>query len=232
MLDRTLTSPSSGLPIDATCSTNEQTISWNQNGPQGLPGPQGVTGTAGVNGQPGAVGPAGPALIGETQFGLNAGGSRMFLKLDGINGESLDKHYKEDIAISSFSLGALNGGSKVSAGGGGGAGKVALGEFQITKLVDKTSSVLYKDAVMGTHIKSATLFCRKAGGTQSEFLEYKLKDVVVAKISQGVDYKERSTESVSFTFAKMNVEFIGTTSSGKTLRSPSLTFTITGNAVS
>ena len=46
----------------------------------------------------------------------------VFLKLDGIKGESTDDRHKDEIVIESWSLGATNTGSH-SVGGGGGAGK-------------------------------------------------------------------------------------------------------------
>jgi hypothetical protein len=50
----------------ATCRTNEQTLTWSQTGPQGLPGlqgepgPQGVPGPQGIPGLPGPQGEPGP----------------------------------------------------------------------------------------------------------------------------------------------------------------------------
>ena len=42
------------------CRANEEAISWNQVGPQGLPGPQGPTGPQGAPGATGQQGPQGP----------------------------------------------------------------------------------------------------------------------------------------------------------------------------
>jgi type VI protein secretion system component Hcp len=47
----------------------------------------------------------------------------LFLKLDGIVGESLDKVHKDEIQVQSFSLGVSNTGSSQVIGGGGPAGR-------------------------------------------------------------------------------------------------------------
>ena len=44
----------------------------------------------------------------------------MFLKIDGIKGESQDKKHKDQIDLMSWSWGASNAGSHSTGGGGGG----------------------------------------------------------------------------------------------------------------
>ncbi len=45
---------------DGKCSNNEQLVTWNSQGPQGLPGPEGPAGPAGPQGEPGVQGEQGP----------------------------------------------------------------------------------------------------------------------------------------------------------------------------
>ena len=119
------------------------------------------------------------------QFGFNNGAGKMFLKLDGVQGESSDGKQGGVIEISSFSFGAGNGGAQAG-GSGGGAGKTSLSSFTITKTLDKCSSLLQKAAVDGQHYKEADVFfTRKAGGTQQNYLELKLDNVMISSYQAG-----------------------------------------------
>jgi type VI secretion system secreted protein Hcp len=203
----------SGGPNDAgSCLTGEATITWNQRGPQGPQGPPGAQGSAGAAGAPGT------SLVGQTSFGFGGGG-RTFLKLDGVKGESTDKAHKGEIDISSFSIGA--GGGQHASGGGGGAGKVTFSSFTITKRIDKASPLLFKAAATGQHYKEAVVsFARKAGGKQTDYLEYKMSQVLISSIQDGSSQSHVPTEQISFNFAKIEEVFLG--SNGKRIQSVSI----------
>jgi type VI secretion system secreted protein Hcp len=111
-----------------------------------------------------------------------------FLVLDGLNGESQDGKYKNSIEISSFQWGASN--TAVSAAGsGGGAGKVSFQDIHLVKSVDKASPLLMLACASGQHIKTATLYCRKAGGEQQEYYKVTLTDVLISSYrSSGGQY--------------------------------------------
>src|SRR5258708_13968717 len=92
-----------------------------------------------------------------------------FLKIDSIKGESADAKHKGEIDVLSFSWGATQ--SSVSAtGGGGGAGKVHVQDFVITKKTDSSSPLLFLTCASGSHIKEVNFVVRKAGGMQLEYL--------------------------------------------------------------
>jgi type VI secretion system secreted protein Hcp len=100
-----------------------------------------------------------------------------FLKLDSIDGESTDNKHKGEIVLESFSWGIAN---ALSPGGGGaGAGKASFTDFQFTTRVSKASPRLAQACASGEKIKFATLSLRRAGGEQSDFLTYKIEQVVV-----------------------------------------------------
>jgi type VI secretion system secreted protein Hcp len=133
----------------------------------------------------------------------------MFLKLDGIDGESMDSKHKGEIDIESFSWGATNSGS-ASHGGGGGAGKVAMQDFHFVMRVSKASPRLFLACASGEHIKTALLTARKAGKDQQEFLKVTLSDVLVSSYKQeGSAGAEDSLpmDQVSFNFAKIKVDY-------------------------
>jgi len=102
-----------------------------------------------------------------------------FLKLDGIKGESADAKHKDWIDVLSFSWGLSQTGVSAT-GGGGGAGKVKVHDFFITKKTDASSPLLMLNCASGAHIKEANFVVRKAGGEQLEYLKIKLTDVLVS----------------------------------------------------
>src|SRR6476659_9963252 len=106
----------------------------------------------------------------------------MFLKLDGVEGESLDHKHKGEIEILSFSWGLSNPSSIGSATGGAGAGKVKFNEFQIVKMIDSASPKLMEKCCQGEHISSGQLTLVQKGikGNTEEFLKIKLTDILVS----------------------------------------------------
>ena len=131
-----------------------------------------------------------------------------FLKLDGIDGESQDESHKGEIDVLSWSWGGSSTGS-FDIGGGGSSGKASFQDIAITKYYDKASPNLMKKLADGTHIKEATLFARKAGGSSAiEFLKIKLKDVIITSVSLGGSGgDDRYVEQISLAFAEFEVAY-------------------------
>ena len=102
-----------------------------------------------------------------------------FLKLDGIKGESQDLRHKGEIDILSFGMGVSQTGVQAT-GGGGGAGKAQYSDIHFVKKVDASSPLLLLNCSAGTHIATAAVVVRKAGGTQLEYLKIKLTDVIIS----------------------------------------------------
>jgi type VI secretion system secreted protein Hcp len=131
----------------------------------------------------------------------------MFLKIDGIEGESLDDKHKNEIEVLSFSFGANQPGS-AGFGGGSGVGKVQVHDFTFSKYYDKSSVKLFEACAVGKHTPKVTLVCRKAGGTQQEYLKISLSEVIVSSItSSGSGGDALPTESVSLHFSKIELEY-------------------------
>lgn len=110
----------------------------------------------------------------------------MFLKLDGIKGESADAKHKDTIHIESFSWGVSQTGAH-GAGGGGGAGKASFQDFSFISKVSAASPLLALACASGQHIKSAVLTARKSGETQPDYLEIKLSDLLVSSYQSAGD---------------------------------------------
>lgn len=131
----------------------------------------------------------------------------MFLKLDGIKGESKDKSgHKGEIDIDSFSFGVSNGGT-MGTGGGGGAGKVSFQDIQIQKVADLSSPSLMEACATGKHIKTGLITVRKAGGKQEEFYKIKLTDVLVSGVSNHGVEGGNPQESLNLNFSKIEFDY-------------------------
>jgi type VI secretion system secreted protein Hcp len=131
-----------------------------------------------------------------------------FLKIDGIEGESLDSKHAKEIELESWSFGATQGGT-FQAGGGGGAGKVAMQDFHFVMKVNKATPKLFLACSSGEHIKSATLTCRKAGKEQQEFLKWTFSDILVSSYQTGGSGSGDVVplDQISLNFAKIEAEY-------------------------
>ena len=144
----------------------------------------------------------------------------MFLKLDGIKGESKDHKHKDEIHIESFSWGMNQTGTHGAAGGGG-AGKVSVHDISITKLVDKASPELMLACANGKHIPSGLLTVRKAGEKPLEYLKIKLTDILISGVQEaGHGGGDQLSENVTLNFAKFNVEYQEQDATGKAAGGP------------
>ena len=132
----------------------------------------------------------------------------VFLKIEGIDGESQDEQHKAAIDVESFSWGVSQTGI-ASATGGAGAGKAQFQDFHFAANTSKASPKLMLACASGQHIKKAELFCRKAGGdAQGGFLFMKLTftDVMISSYQQGGSNNNVPSDQVGFHFDKF--EFI------------------------
>jgi len=131
----------------------------------------------------------------------------MFLKIDGIEGESPDAVHKAEIDIQSYSFGATQTGT-FSGMGGGGAGKVSMQDFHFVMTINKASPKLFLSCATGAHIPSALLTVRKAGGDQQEFLKVKFSDLLVSSYQTGANQGgEIPSEQISLNFSKIEWEY-------------------------
>jgi len=151
--------------------------------------------------------------------------SDMYLKIEGIDGESKDDGHAHEIDVMAWSWGMSQSGT-MHGGGGGGAGKVAIQDISFTKSVDKSSSNLMLACCKGTHIEEAVLTVRKAGGDPLEYLIITMKGVLVSSVSsggseQGEGVSAGTGTDLFFRHGKINLSpaFVGDEMSEATLQS-------------
>ena len=139
----------------------------------------------------------------------------MFIKLDGIKGESADSKHKDEIDVLAWSWGASQSGTMHIATGGG-AGKASFQDLHVTKYVDVSSPMLLKACSLGEHIKQAVVIVRKAGGKEPlEYMKVTLTDCLISSVSTGGSGGEdRLTENFTINFAKFKFEYNPQTPTG------------------
>lgn len=136
----------------------------------------------------------------------------IFLKIDGIPGESEDTKHAGEIDVLSWAWGATNSGSH-QYGGGGGTGKVSFQDFHFTMKYNKASALLLLRCADGTHIPKAILYARKSTGTvqggQKEFLEFHFDKLTISSYQSGGSGggDPIPTDSISFAFEKVKMVY-------------------------
>jgi len=139
----------------------------------------------------------------------------MFLKLDGVKGESQDSKHKGEIEIMSFSWG-ISQQSAVAHGSGGGAGKVSVSDFSIVKRIDTASPQLMEAVCQGQHLGSGLITLRKAGENQLEYLKIKLTDILISGYqTSGNSGTGEPAEQVTFSFQNVEVSATEQRADGK-----------------
>ena len=128
----------------------------------------------------------------------------MFLKLEGIEGESQDSKFKDWIEVLSFNWG-VHQASTAHRQQGLGHSKASFQEFHISKHYDKASPKLFKACAMGQHIKSGKVVIRKAGGDNPlDYLTYEFNDIMVGNVAVSGHGGGGSqvSETIALSFAK------------------------------
>jgi len=191
-----------------TCATSEQTLTWSQTGPTGPSGPSGPPGDTGSS-SGGSFGGTDSGSSGSDQGGGPS--ADIFLKLDGIGGESTDDHHKGEIDVESFTFDARRT-----------SGKVRFSPLRVLKVVDASSPKLMQAAASGRHIHNGTLSFRRSGDPNGvEFLTYKLSDIIVSSYEEGGANPDKRTlgsleDEVGLSPAKVQVTEKVVDASGKT----------------
>jgi type VI secretion system secreted protein Hcp len=154
----------------------------------------------------------------------------MFMAIDDLKGESVDKAKAGQIDVLAWSWGVSNSGS-AHTGGGAGAGKANVQDLSFTKYVDKATPDLLLAACNGKHFGKATLIVRKAGEKPLEYLTITMTEVLITSVSTGGSGGEdRLTENVTLNFAAIKVDYVEQAKGGTKGATPSMLWNIAENA--
>jgi len=131
----------------------------------------------------------------------------IFLKINGIDGESLDSAHKNEIEVLSWQWQVLQE-SNMHTGSGGGSGKATVKDLTFIHNIDRSSPNLMKFCMTGKHIPEAKLVVRKSGGNPLEYLKITMTDVLITNVNPTGDSKSESIqEEVGLSFAKIKQEY-------------------------
>jgi len=137
----------------------------------------------------------------------------MFLSVKGakggvIKGEALDDAHKGEIEVLSWSWGMH---ARPSISGGGASGKAAVHELKVVKRIDSASTALMGALRSNEMIVKAVLTLRKSGKTQLEYFKITIEEGRVTALTIEAGDTSGSAEvfeHVSFSFNKINVEYV------------------------
>ncbi len=140
-------------------------------------------------------------------LGIDALAVDMFMKIEGIEGESTAGRGHEDwIEIDSFGWGATHSSSGAT-GQSRRRSSASFGDVIVAKKVDGSSPNLYLACASGTHYPAAELVVRKAGSGEFYF-RIRLDDVRVSSVNvSGSAEHAEPMEEVALTYGKIHWEY-------------------------
>jgi type VI secretion system secreted protein Hcp len=140
-----------------------------------------------------------------------------FLKVESVDGESLDGAHEGWIEILSYSLGVDQPAStSASSAGSLSSQRADFHPFTVVKALDKASPKLALGAASGEHFPSAILELCRAGGDKQVYMQYKLTDVIVSSFRAGGNGASETlpTEEVAFNYGKIEWKYTQTKVAG------------------
>lgn len=132
----------------------------------------------------------------------------MFLKIDGIPGESTDVRHRDEIDVLSYNWGESQP-PTASSTGDTAAVRVTMQDFHFAMRINKASPKLFLACASAAHIRNAVLTVRRSGANPVEFLKWTLSDVTVAsyQTDNNAPAAEPPLDQISLGFAKIEVEY-------------------------
>jgi type VI secretion system secreted protein Hcp len=129
--------------------------------------------------------------------------TNVYLKLTGIDGESLDSDHKDWIEVHGWSWGVDNQ-ADFSIGQGGQTTQAHVAPLTITKHIDKASMPLVQACTTGKHLGEGTLSLLKLDGdSRVEYMKYHYTDLMVKGCHPGGSGSDTvGMETVSLVFAQ------------------------------
>lgn len=128
----------------------------------------------------------------------------MYMRIDGVTGESKDGNHQGWTNIRSYAWGASQPGN-MSIGSGGGLGKASFSDLRITAMVDRATPAVLKYCANGKHVSTIEVSVCKAGGSQIEYLRITLNEVLVTSVDQSAA-NDSDAVMVTYTFQAAKVK--------------------------
>lgn len=143
--------------------------------------------------------------------------SNIYIKIEGIKGESTVEKYKDQIEAMNFSYSCYQPVSEARSGGIHTTGRANHGTFNFSKYTDIASAEMCAAMWAGKTIPSAVITAvTNNGDNLVEFLVITLSNVVISNFSLHGGGSSLSSEEVSLSFSKINVTYNFQSEDGKT----------------
>ncbi|MCU5771837.1 type VI secretion system tube protein Hcp [Erwiniaceae bacterium BAC15a-03b] len=137
--------------------------------------------------------------------------SDIYMKIQGIEGESQDANHKGWIAISSFDWGA----TQPANNQGGSTGRVEYQDLHVHTMVDKATPAIMRYMSNGKPIKKVEISTCLASEGQLEYLRITLEDVLITAANyQGNGHGAKVAIDYKFQAGKVRQQYWETASNG------------------
>lgn len=132
-----------------------------------------------------------------------------FLKIAGVEGESIETGFEKTIEVLSWSFGETNAGS-AGAGTGMGTSNVHMQDFNFTMINGKASPTLFLFTAAGEHIPEATLTLLKPtgqGDNQQKYIEFVFTNCLMSSFQTGGSGDGLPVEQLAFNYEQCTMEY-------------------------
>lgn len=165
-----------------------------------------------------------PVISREAATFSEAGGSDIFLAVQTrragkIKGEAVSPGHEDEIVVRAWNWGVS---ASATAGGTQQTARRVYKGLTVVKEIDAASTALMSALASNDEVKEAKLTMRKPGSEQIGFFFITLKSARVTAIDHATDPQGNTLETVTFLFAKVEVEYRPQTAAGG--RGASFTF--------
>ncbi|MGF6965504.1 type VI secretion system secreted protein Hcp [Paraburkholderia sp. WC7.3g] len=130
----------------------------------------------------------------------------IFIKIDGIDGESQDAAHLNEIDVIGWRWQDAQP-ARMLAGSSRHVPTATVSDLEFTHLMDRASPNLAKYYFSGEHISEAKLTVRRAGGVPHEYARITMYDVIVSYV-EPIGGGHCCHEQVRLSFARMKHEYI------------------------
>jgi type VI secretion system secreted protein Hcp len=153
----------------------------------------------------------------------------MYLKVDGIDGESKDSKHTNWIDVLAWGFN-IDQASSASFGSGVTTGKANVSGMWVDHYVDKATATLWQKSLEGKSIGKVQLHCCRISGDMGTYLDVTFENVVVTQITvQGATNSPRVVERATFTGTKMKAESKAQDEKGSLVAGGNMTWDIKKN---
>lgn len=130
-----------------------------------------------------------------------------YLTIDGVEGPSTSKEKAIDIVSFSFGAEQVSTYQAAASGKESRAGRANVQNLTVTKVLDKTTPLLFDHCVTGDILKEITLtYDKPVKDAQQDYFSVVMTDALITSIAMSGS-QENPMETVSFSFQKVKVGY-------------------------